>query len=348
MTGSARKKRVPLPKSLSAQVLFDSDRTCCVCRQRGKPIQIHHIDEDPSNNAISNLSVLCLECHELTQISGGFGRKLDADQVMLYRDQWTASISTLRGRPDSNPVEQRDLGVEIRLATNIAESFKENEEWALLAGHYDGIGNYELRDKYIEKALESPDIDPDGVVFLRGGLQHRPDLIPPETAQAAVDSLAHDPLQQARVLTSLGRPIEALTAYLRGILETLAEGRPFPAAYYLKEACDERFDQELFKVALDQFASEGDLWWQNRCYDELGWTKERIQFLLRNADTIEASGNLLLLRDLAWARQDPNSYVELATEVADGQRTVHSDVILTKVFRDSPPEDAGGGTPDPS
>ncbi len=56
--------------------MFASDSTCCVCRERGKAVQVHHIDEDPSNNTPANLAVLCLECHNQTQVSGGFGRKL--------------------------------------------------------------------------------------------------------------------------------------------------------------------------------------------------------------------------------------------------------------------------------
>ena len=50
--------------------------------------QIHHIDENPANNDIDNLAVLCLECHNKTQITGGFGRHLNAGQITLYRSQW--------------------------------------------------------------------------------------------------------------------------------------------------------------------------------------------------------------------------------------------------------------------
>ncbi len=47
----ARKDHTPIPDAIAAAVLFASDRTCCVCRVKGKPVQIHHLDEDPSNNA---------------------------------------------------------------------------------------------------------------------------------------------------------------------------------------------------------------------------------------------------------------------------------------------------------
>jgi hypothetical protein len=91
-----KKKRVEIPKEFEAQVQFASDRTCCVCRVKGKSYQIHHIDENPANNNFRNLAVLCLECHNETQIRGGFGRKLNADQVILYRDDWLTQVAKSR------------------------------------------------------------------------------------------------------------------------------------------------------------------------------------------------------------------------------------------------------------
>lgn len=88
-----KKNREPIPVETAALVLFLSNRTCCVCRNRGKPVQIHHIDEDPGNNERTNLAVLCFDCHRETQIQGGFDRKLDAHQVRLYRDDWLRLVS---------------------------------------------------------------------------------------------------------------------------------------------------------------------------------------------------------------------------------------------------------------
>lgn len=44
------KNRKPIPEDLAANVIFQSDFTCCVCREREKSVQIHHINEDPSHN----------------------------------------------------------------------------------------------------------------------------------------------------------------------------------------------------------------------------------------------------------------------------------------------------------
>ena len=92
--------RVPIPPALAAEVLFVSQRTCCVCREPGKPVQIHHIDEDHANNDHENLAVLCLSCHHETQTSGGFARYLDAAQVRQFRDDWVQRVERRRDDAD--------------------------------------------------------------------------------------------------------------------------------------------------------------------------------------------------------------------------------------------------------
>jgi len=101
------KIRTPMPSDLAADVLFASDNTCCVCRERGKTLQIHHIDEDPSNNVFGNLSALCLECHNETQIKGGFGRKLNAQLVTKYRDEWLERVNLRRNLVDEMAVKRQ-------------------------------------------------------------------------------------------------------------------------------------------------------------------------------------------------------------------------------------------------
>jgi len=91
-----KKLRVDVPPDVAAEVQFLSHRICCVCRAPGKDIQIHHLDEDPSNNELSNLAVLCIECHNKTLIRGGFGRQLDVRQIRLYRDDWHEIVARRR------------------------------------------------------------------------------------------------------------------------------------------------------------------------------------------------------------------------------------------------------------
>ncbi len=90
-----KKERVPIPEDIEATVLFESDHTCCICHDRNRQVQIHHIDDDPSNNDPENLRVLCL-CHDQTQISGGFGRKYKPAEIKLYRDSWLKLVASTR------------------------------------------------------------------------------------------------------------------------------------------------------------------------------------------------------------------------------------------------------------
>src|SRR5258708_6263460 len=89
----------PLP-NVSAEVMFQHDRTCCVCREPGLAVQIHHIDEDPTSHAIPNLAVLCLEHLEQTQTRGGFAKKLKAGDVVRYRDDWVRRVADRRDKAD--------------------------------------------------------------------------------------------------------------------------------------------------------------------------------------------------------------------------------------------------------
>ena len=99
------KDRTPIPSSLCSDVLYKSDRTCCVCNERGKSVQIHHIDSDPSNNNEKNFAVLCLECHNDTQIRGGFGRHLTNDLINKYRDEWLERVYKRRKEVDKRVIE---------------------------------------------------------------------------------------------------------------------------------------------------------------------------------------------------------------------------------------------------
>jgi hypothetical protein len=93
-----KKERVPISAGLSAQVLVAHNHTCCVCHDVSKEVQIHHIDDDPSNNDVANLAVLCFDDHNRTQIRGGFGKHLLATEVTIYRDEWLKDVQTRRER----------------------------------------------------------------------------------------------------------------------------------------------------------------------------------------------------------------------------------------------------------
>lgn len=107
--------REAIPQGLAADTLYLSDRTCCVCNEAGRPVQIHHIDGDHSNNTRENFAVLCLLCHNETEVRGGFGRHLTPPVVTKCIEEWLARVVSRRARADELAVA---YSVELMAATD--------------------------------------------------------------------------------------------------------------------------------------------------------------------------------------------------------------------------------------
>jgi len=306
---------VPIPPETAANVLFDSDRTCCVCRTKGKPVQIHHLDGDNSNHSVENLAVLCFDCHTETQVQGGFHRKLDAEQVVLYRNDWrnivarerTAALPRMR-LEKSTSREARD----IEIATRVINHFRDQHQYAFIAMEYDRLGNNQLRDKYIEKALSSENgCDEDTEIYLRG-LQGKPELVSKDRAKLAIKRRTSDRQWSdlARIHKTLGSWQEAVGAYCQSIADSLNHGSLFTAAYYLQEMCEAGLQARLFELALREAEEKGELWWQVRCLQELGWEHELSALLIARRDDIERSENDLLKLELYKALGNDEMFYE--------------------------------------
>lgn len=317
----SKKIRIGIPDDIAAKVLFLSDRTCCVCRSTNKPIQIHHIDENPANNHPDNLSVLCLDCHNDTMIKGGFGRKLNADQVILYRNDWLKIIKNRRESTELQGLQDQAMRRDsnfIDYVTSVSEIYRESEQFLLLAGLYNSVGNYELRDKYIEISLEKDPSDR-SICYFRG-MQGRPDLIPLEVIERETTRYTEnkDYSQRARFYLDIGMDIEAAKDYVQSVLESLKQGNPFSAAFYLKELVEEGLIDKLFEEALKKSTQEEDLWWQIRALQELGWQSELSDLLIRNSSYIEESEDISMKILLAKARGNEGEYLDLRKEMAKG------------------------------
>lgn len=140
----AKKIRIPIPDDIAAEILFLSDRTCCVCNTRGKQVQIHHIDENPSNNILGNLSVLCFECHNQTMLKGGFGRKLEANQIVKYSIDWQERVKKRKTKVDEIASIQTVTGsTEIVIVTEVNDedylNYKTHDDPNLLKNYLDKI-----------------------------------------------------------------------------------------------------------------------------------------------------------------------------------------------------------------
>jgi tetratricopeptide (TPR) repeat protein len=263
--------RVEPEKLVAAKLLFESDRTCCVCRTQGKQIQIHHIDEDHANSIEENLAVLCFECHDQTMIKGGFGRKLDATQVLLYKADWVKAVGRARLEKATRATEQRDRQIsKIGAFIDELEDLKKKEAYDEIIFKLDEIENITLRDEFIEKYVaENPD-DMEGQIFFRS-MQKRVDLLDMVRVDEHIDELKRDGYlsQVARALFDVGRHEEAITYYLDSIKDDLQNGNTFGAAFYLKELSERELHARLFEKAHRESHASGDRWWEMRSLQEL-------------------------------------------------------------------------------
>ncbi|TRZ53502.1 MAG: HNH endonuclease [Dehalococcoidia bacterium] len=318
-----RKSRDQISSEISAKVLFISDRTCCVCRIPTKLVQIHHLDGNNRNNSIDNLAVLCFDCHRETQIQGGFDRKLNVEQIVLYRENWHSLVNMQRSYTVKlhTKAKLKD-GINIQIATSLAEIYRENKQYESLAMHYDNIGNKELRDKYIELAIQNNPSD-QSICFLRG-LQGKEKIIPKKIISRELKrySTSKNWSQRARFYNSLGKSLKAAQDYIEEIRESLKNKNLFSAAFYLKEMVKAGIVEALFLEAFKVAHKKKDLWWQVRVFEELRWEKELKKLLESNAKKIEKSGDTMLLLLLAKARGQKDKAIKLMKDIANNSRFV--------------------------
>ncbi|MBL7814333.1 MAG: HNH endonuclease [Saprospiraceae bacterium] len=141
MPNTPKKTRIPINIEIATNVKYLSDMTCCVCNDKSKQIQIHHLDENPSNNHIDNLALLCFDCHDKTMIRGGFGRRYDKALITKYRDEWLIRVKDRREKADEYSIKS--------LVGNIVYNNREDEEY-----YYNEINdNPEVLVSYLKKIL---------------------------------------------------------------------------------------------------------------------------------------------------------------------------------------------------
>ena len=310
-------KEKDIPADIAAKVLFFSDRICCVCRIKGKPIQIHHIDGNKMNHDITNLAILCLDCHTDTQISGGFHRKLDAEQVILYRNDWLSLVARERSEA---PMSDKKLIADnyiIELTTSTLEILRENKQYELLAMHYNIIGNTDLRDKYIKLSLKQKNLSDETEIFLRH-IQGKIKLVDSKKIKRVIAQKTRDKdwSELARLYDNISDFENAIQYYCKSIREDLEEGNIFSAAFYLKELSEEELFKPLFEKALKKYTKEKNLWWQVRSLQELGWDTELEELLISHKMEIEKSNDLELMEMLYKITGDKKKLLAVTKQIA--------------------------------
>lgn len=95
-------ERPPIPEETRDRLLVSCIHSCCICGQQW--VQIHHIDEDPTNNDENNLIPLCRNhagmVHMKPPAAAGV-QSITPSQLQLYKENWIAKCRSIT--PTNNP-----------------------------------------------------------------------------------------------------------------------------------------------------------------------------------------------------------------------------------------------------
>lgn len=86
------KKRIKIPNITAMRIFYKSAKTCAVCKNNNKPLFIHHIDENPSNNNEENLILICAECHNEAHTKHDYSINLDNKRLLFFKTEWEKEI----------------------------------------------------------------------------------------------------------------------------------------------------------------------------------------------------------------------------------------------------------------
>lgn len=289
-------KRTQIPKDIANLTLFLSDRTCCVCRVPRRAIQIHHLDGNNDNHELDNLAVLCLQCHDETQIKGGFGRKLNSELIKLYRNEFYIDNKKRLKKiiPNFNSLFKKITLPKKKITSNpqlmmqdtefihkTIDLCHEKEDWALLAYQYKWINQKELGYKYAKKCIEESINNEEWIRVVQMQLDFLgSENIEPEFLKKAVNSYLKNRnfSQLARLYRDLGNPELATISYNKSIEIDIRKREWFSAGYYLKESGNLDRAKVFLKRALKENLKKGDVHWIIRCYEELEMFEELKNF----------------------------------------------------------------------
>ena len=80
--------RKAIARDLADGILMRARHRCCVCPAHRRISNIHHLDQDHSNNSPLNLVGLCSECHADAHTTSTMRRGLTTAQLYAYKTEW--------------------------------------------------------------------------------------------------------------------------------------------------------------------------------------------------------------------------------------------------------------------
>ncbi|MBE7896963.1 HNH endonuclease [Paenibacillus polymyxa] len=86
--------RPPIPEDTVRKLLFESNYTCCLCKDSSKSIIIHHINpwESSRSHDINNLVVLCLQHHDEAHTKHELSINLTPGRIRDAKKRWLESV----------------------------------------------------------------------------------------------------------------------------------------------------------------------------------------------------------------------------------------------------------------
>lgn len=90
-------KRPPIPRPIQRSVKEKSLGVCCVCKERGLGINLHHIDGNPFNNSEDNIAVLCLKEHDQHHRPNAYDKtkhlELGEEKIKEFKREWELTVA---------------------------------------------------------------------------------------------------------------------------------------------------------------------------------------------------------------------------------------------------------------
>jgi hypothetical protein len=88
--------RTPIPSITLHKLLAENAYTCCACRDRRRPIVVHHIVawSKSRSHAPDNLAVLCFDCHNKAHSQMGLAQNLTSEGLKKAKESWEHAVAS--------------------------------------------------------------------------------------------------------------------------------------------------------------------------------------------------------------------------------------------------------------
>ncbi|MFI5151502.1 MAG: HNH endonuclease signature motif containing protein [Bacteroidia bacterium] len=91
-----KSKRPPIPRPIQRSIRKKNLDVCCVCKERDKGTNLHHIDGNPANNSEDNIAVLCVQEHDQHHRPDKYDNskhiELGEDKIREYKREWEQTV----------------------------------------------------------------------------------------------------------------------------------------------------------------------------------------------------------------------------------------------------------------